>query len=439
MTGTGVGLSPGSAFVASHDGSPATGMMDSKLLAQINQLMPGNSGGSMASGVNQPLNFGPGGMGGGAQADFDSLIELITTTVKPQTWDEVGGPGSISEFQNNLSLVISQTEDVHEEIVDLLEQLRRNQDLQVTIEVRFITLSDSFFERIGVDFDFNIVNTSAHINPRAGDPKQKNEVVGLNPPGPGAAAFPNFTGDLSIPFRQESFDLAVPQFGTPVNVANFGFAILSDIEAFLLVQAAQGDRRSNVLQAPKVTLFNGQFASVIDQTQMPFVISVIPVVGDFAAAYQPVITVLSEGTALTVQAIISHDRRFVWLTVLPLFSSIGDVTEFQFTGSTTTTTNTSESESTGGEAGDSKDKKDDETTSTEGVTVQLPNFSIVSVTTTVSVPDGGTVLLGGIKRLSEGRNEFGVPLLSKLPYINRLFKNVGIGRETQSLMMMVTP
>ncbi len=57
----------------------------------------------------------------------------------------------------------------------------------------------------------------------------------------------------------------------------------------------------------------------------------------------------------------------------------------------------------------------------------------------MSVPDGGTVLLGGVKRLSEGRNEFGVPILSKLPYINRLFKNVGIGRETQSLMMMVTP
>jgi general secretion pathway protein D len=57
----------------------------------------------------------------------------------------------------------------------------------------------------------------------------------------------------------------------------------------------------------------------------------------------------------------------------------------------------------------------------------------------VSVPDGGTVLLGGIKRLSEGRNEFGVPLLSKVPYINRLFKNVSIGRDTDSLMMMVTP
>ena len=40
--------------------------------------------------------------GGGAQADFDSLIELITSTVRPTSWDEVGGPGSVSEFQNGV-------------------------------------------------------------------------------------------------------------------------------------------------------------------------------------------------------------------------------------------------------------------------------------------------------------------------------------------------
>lgn len=39
---------------------------------------------------------------GGAQADFDALIDLIVSTVRPQTWDEVGGPGSISEFQNGV-------------------------------------------------------------------------------------------------------------------------------------------------------------------------------------------------------------------------------------------------------------------------------------------------------------------------------------------------
>ena len=30
-------------------------------------------------------------------------------------------------------------------------------------------------------------------------------------------------------------------------------------------------------------------------------------------------------------------------------------------------------------------------------------------------------------------------MLSKIPYVNRLFKNIGIGRDTESLMMMVTP
>ena len=134
----------------------------------------------------------------------------------------------------------------------------------------------------------------------------------------------------------------MPQFGgfDATAGATLGFAILSDIEAYFFIHAAQGDTRSNVLQAPKVTLFNGQQAFVSDTSQTPFVISVIPVVGDFAAAQQPVIVVLSEGTFLTVQAVVSNDRRFVRLTVVPFFSKIGDVNTFTFTGSTTTTTDT---------------------------------------------------------------------------------------------------
>ena len=73
------------------------------------------------------------------------------------------------------------------------------------------------------------------------------------------------------------------------------------------------------------------------------------------------------------------------------------------------------------------------------VAVQLPTVATVTVSTVVSVPDGGTVLLGGVKSLSEGRNMAGVPILNKIPYISRLFRNTGVGRETASLMMMVTP
>ena len=186
-----------------------------------------------------------------------------------------------------------------------------------------------------------------------------------------------------------------------------------------------------------MTLFNGQQAQVVDAAFRPFVISVIPVVGEFAAAQQPVIVVLSEGTMLSVQAVVSDDRRYVRLTLVPFFSQIGEVQEFTFEGSETTST--SDSTTDDDDDGNDESNEEAEEITRSGTTVQLPTFQIISVSTTVSVPDGGTVLLGGIKRLREGRNEFGVPLLSKVPYVDRLFRNVAIGRETDSLMMMVTP
>jgi general secretion pathway protein D len=392
-----------------------------------------------ATGVPQQIPFGtgPGGLAGGSQADFDSLIELITSTVRPDTWIENGGViGSVEPFETNLTLVISTTQEVHEEIADLLQQLRRLQDLQVTIEVRFIDLSDNFFERIGVDFDFNIDdNFTQPFIPISSD-EGRSAVIGLDPVIPLTP-----TANLDLQFRQGSFNATLPNLPgatfDPATAGTFGFAILSDIEAFFLIQAAQGDDRSNILQAPKITLFNGQTASINDITQRPFVTSLIPVVGDFAAAHQPVIVVLSEGTSLSVQAVVSNDRRFVRLTLVPVFSTIGDVKEFTFTGSKTTTSKSSDVVKAKGDDETSSDEE--ETVSQEGTTVQQPTFSTVSVTSTVSVPDGGTVLLGGIKRLSESRSERGLPILSKIPYINRLFKNVGLGRSTRNLMMMVTP
>lgn len=420
--------------------SKAAGANGNVLAQQFNAAAPTN--GSPSSAV--PIGAGPGGMGGAANADFDSLIDLIVSTVETDTWAENGGgQAEIRPFPTNLSLVISQTQAVHEEIADLLQQLRKLQDLQVTIEVRFIRLNDRFFERIGIDFDMNIKDVG--VNADNADQFQPNNATGHSNtvgllPAAGTNTFPNFTSDLSVPFRQGSFDSALPPAFSgfdPNTAATMGFAILSDIEAYFLIQAAQGDARTNVLNAPKVTLFNGQQAFVADTTQRPFVVGVIPVVGEFAAAQQPVIVVLNEGTMMTIQAVVSDDRRYVRMTIVPFFTQIGNVDTFTFEGSTSSTSSSSATDNNNDGKNESKDTSDAKATS--GVTVQLPSFSFVSVVTTVSVPDGGTVLLGGIKRLSEGRNEFGVPLLSKVPYINRLFRNVGIGRETDSLMMMVTP
>ena len=111
--------------------------------------VPANAGGQAFAqvGANQngpfdatdPNSRKPGGKS--LDPDFNSLTDLIVSTISPDTWDSVGGPASVRAHETTLSLVIRQTQKIHEEIADLLDQLRRLQDLQVTIEVRFVTVS----------------------------------------------------------------------------------------------------------------------------------------------------------------------------------------------------------------------------------------------------------------------------------------------------------
>lgn len=401
----------------------------------------GYGGGPVQRGTPQYNSIGPPTLGGITEADFEPLIDLIKTTIDPESWDDTNGDGTIQSFVPNLSLIVSQTQEVQDEIQDLLQKLRELNDVQIIIEVRFITLRDNFFERIGIDFDFRI-NDGADIPNPLPDVLEESVIVGREP----VPEIFTPTQDLDVAFLQNSFASAVPNFGgfDVGTAANFGFAILSDIEVFFLIQASKGDNRSNIMQAPTVTMFNGQSASVTDGAMRPFVTSVIPVVGDFAVAQQPVITLLPDGTSMNVQAVVSNDRKSVRMTLVPFFSQIQDVQTFTFDGTKKMRRETdSLLEDLLDGINDTDDEIDDENTivetETSGVTIQLPTVGFTTINTVVSVPDGGTVLMGGIKRMREGRSERGVPFLSNIPYINRLFKNVGIGRETENLMMMVTP
>jgi hypothetical protein len=162
---------------------------------------------------------------------------------------------------NNLSLVIAQTQEGHQGVADLLEQLRRLQDQQVATQVRFNTTNDNFFERIGVGFGFNL---------RGGG-----DIVGLDPTGQ-----PTASGDIQ--FRQGSAQSAVPPFGgyDPASDATAGFAV-NGSEGDLLFNffGGQGNTRTSVTQAPVVVIPNGGQGTFSDTSQVPFVTGVIPVVG----------------------------------------------------------------------------------------------------------------------------------------------------------------
>jgi hypothetical protein len=64
---------------------------------------------------------------------YDSLIQMITSTVSPNCWDDVGGPGSIYPYRG--TLVISQTAEVHQEIQKLLKDLRQSINPEIEDEI----------------------------------------------------------------------------------------------------------------------------------------------------------------------------------------------------------------------------------------------------------------------------------------------------------------
>ena len=59
--------------------------------------------------------------------------------------------------------------------------------------------------------------------------------------------------------------------------------------------------------------------------------------------------------------------------------------------------------------------------------------------TTVSVPDGGTLLIGGQKLATETEVEAGVPVLSKIPFLKRFYSSRTMVKDEQTLLIIVKP
>ena len=51
--------------------------------------------------------------GGLGEAEGEALVELIRSTIVPESWDTAGGPGTIVYYKQWQALVIRQTEEVH--------------------------------------------------------------------------------------------------------------------------------------------------------------------------------------------------------------------------------------------------------------------------------------------------------------------------------------
>jgi general secretion pathway protein D len=302
----------------------------------------------------------------------EQLIKLITTTVEPKSWSDKGGLGTVDYHPLSKRLVINQTPDIQEQIHDLLSSLRRLQDRQVALEVRFISVNE--------DIDKKLI--------------QK----GLE-------------GTQSKPADDSDPSLRV--------------TVLSAEQASRLVEAVQEDRRSNLMQTPKMTTLSGQSA-IFDVTKPESFVTALnfSTTSNGIPIFNPVVEEIPVGLRLTYRPTISDDNRSVNISLNVNRNELDDpkadtvpVLMPAF----------------------SQKENDGEPAERLTQLVQRPRINHLALNSTFDIADGKTALICGWKRERGVRTACDLPVLSDIPYLNKLFKNVSCTREKECVLMMVTP
>ena len=81
----------------------------------------------------------------------------------------------------------------------------------------------------------------------------------------------------------------------------------------------------------------------------------------------------------------------------------------------------------------------DQEISTASGDALTPTISNRSLSTTVTLRDGGSVLLGGLIASNTDKIQTGIPLLGKIPYLGRLFSSENESQVRTELMIMIIP
>ncbi|MEM1097618.1 MAG: hypothetical protein AAGH92_02400, partial [Planctomycetota bacterium] len=323
------------------------------------------------------------------------IQEIIQESVgRLEEWDT--GDSTIRELNGNL--IIKTTATNHRDVLGVLGDLREQRATQISVEARFLLVDNNFLEEFGIDLDVRYESTG------------------------------NFT---PISVEQDSFNLG--QRGSTVltpdrflgtastalpTALDFGISFIDDLEVDLLVRATQASNRSLTLTAPRVTFFNGQRAYVLVATEVAFISDLEPVPD--TGSFDVTVSSVNSGVVLDVEGTVSADRRYVTMTMRPSLATLQQPIRQLFI----------EGASDGGDLGDG---------STFQAPIELPELEVTQVRSTVSVPDKGTLLLGGQRLVGEVDIEAGVPVLSKIPVINRLFTNNSTVKDERTLLILIKP
>jgi tetratricopeptide (TPR) repeat protein len=376
--------------------------------------MGGGMGGYGGISMGEVLAMGGEMMRGMRARDLALLIQQTIGTPEdwaPDPWSNFTygtGDGTITPYPQDQpkKLAILQTVEIHKKIEDVLAEMRKALGQQVSIEARFLVVSENFLEDIGLDIDFQI---------GGGGLLGKWGVISFNQDSALSAAADTAT---KVPGSLGGVQPAISVEG------GYG-SVLDSLTVNFILRAVQGHTDAKTLTAPKVTVLSGESATFWVTNDVSYALPPTSQYSTSSGAYSgggvqtgaitQNIGYIQVGTLLNITPTIAPDKKYVLLNII---TELQDLLRMR--------THTVE-----GPVG------------AQGEVVQyqvtVPETETSQVMTRVSVPDSGTLLLGGQKISAEVEKEVGVPVLSKIPIIGRAFSNRSKIRDQKILLILVKP
>lgn len=350
----------------------------------------------------------------------EQIVDLIKENIAPNTWE---GDQTIEKTPNQ-QLLVNAPPKVHRELREFLGKLRSYTGTMVSVTCRFVAAYDDFLDDVGVD----IINRANQSLPGI----DYTGVGGLSQPNtpsinePSAQIGPGFTTNESA--RLESYDLRAQTFHTLLRfdpltgigidplqnrlVSQGGLGLqyqwIGEQALQIALRALHKGLKATLVQAPRVTVFNTQRSHVMFLTQVAYIQDYEPQVSTLAAAYDPIIGILTHGVVLDVRPIVSNDRKYVTLELKPSLAQLQTMRTVNIRPGL-------------------------------NILLQLPWVILQKAETTVQIPDRGTLIISGFKDLFMKDMQSGVPFLEHIPVLNFFFTRKSKADERRRLLMLVTP
>src|SRR5258706_548487 len=190
---------------------------------------------------------------------------------------------------------------------------------------------------------------------------------------------------------------------------SFQWTYLNDLQLQLILRAVSKSERSELVTSPRITVYNTARGNLSVLNQVAYVQDFNVEIAQGASIADPIVNVVQDGVVLDVRPVVSADRRFITLELRPTIATL------------------------------KRPMREVVTTlgSQNSVTIQLPEVEYQRVRTSIPMPDGGTVLLGGMKVSDRHEMSSGAPILNKIPIVSFFFDRKGNYISNRKLLILL--